>query len=205
MLPDPTTPFEAARFNSGLANASKMRMGVFTKLKLMLTALDELAPSFGYAAAQIEIMVFEGLRDLETQKMLFEKKMAEILSSKPDLTVEMAEQETSKWVSPYKNNVPVHSTGGAIDIRLWDSKTEMFLDMGTFGVIWGPNDNAPTFSENITDVQKQNRLYCLIAAEKAGLTNYVYEFWHFSSGDRYDVYWKKQKQCDTIAIYGPIQ
>lgn len=34
---------------------------------------------------------------------------------------EEAESEASKWVSPYKNNVPVHSTGAAIDIRLWDN------------------------------------------------------------------------------------
>lgn len=205
MLPDPSTPFEAACFNSGLPNASKMRASVFIKLQEMLKALDELATSFGYEPGQIEIKIFEGLRDLKTQKMLFDKKMDEILKSNPGLTVEMAEQETSQWVSPYKNNVPVHSTGAAVDICLWDNKKQTLLDMGTFGVIWGNNTNAPSFSENILDDQKRNRLYCLVSAERAGLTNYLYEFWHFSSGDRYDAYWKRQEQGETTAIYGPIQ
>lgn len=116
----------------------------------------------------------------------------------------MAEQETAKWVSPYKNNVPVHSTGAAVDIGLWDNKMEDFLDMGTFGAIWGKNNNAPTFSENTTDNQKRNRLYCLVAAETVGLTNYLYEFWHFSSGDRYEAYWNKDLN-EKRAIYGSIQ
>lgn len=204
MLPEPTFPFEAACFNSGLPNASKMRVSIFTRLQKMLGALDELAISFGYESGQIDIKVFEGLRDLGTQKMLFEKKLEEILLSNPDLTLELAEQETSKWVSPFKNNVPVHSTGAAIDICLWDNKKENFVDMGTFGVIWGNNTNAPTFSENIIDSQKRNRIYCLVAAERAGLTNYLYEFWHFSSGDRYDAYWKNQGP-EKMALYGPIQ
>ena len=77
--------------------------------------------------------------------------------------------------------------------------------MGDFGVIWGKNENGPTFSEHITDKQKLHRLYCLVAAEKAGLTNYVYEFWHFSSGDRYDAYWKKLNPNERKALYGPVQ
>lgn len=193
MMPDPSFPFEGATYNSGLPNASKMRARVFAGLQIMLQALDELAQDFGYKKGQIDIQLFEGLRDLETQKMLFDQKLEEILRSNPDLTLEMAEQETSKWVSPYKNNVPVHSTGAAIDIRLWDNQNNCFLDMGTFGVIWGPNEHAATFSENIRDDQKLHRLYCLLAAEKAGLTNYSYEFWHFSSGDRYDLYWKQAR------------
>jgi D-alanyl-D-alanine dipeptidase len=81
---------------------------------------------------------------------------------------------------------------------------EDFLDMGTFGAIWGKNNNAPTFSENTTDNQKRNRLYCLVAAETVGLTNYLYEFWHFSSGDRYEAYWNKDLN-EKRAIYGSIQ
>lgn len=48
--------------------------------------------------------------------------------------------------------------------------------MGPFGVIWGSNPSAPTFSEAITDVQKNNRLYFLVAGAHAGLINYSYEY-----------------------------
>ena len=68
----------------------------------------------------------------------------------------------------------------------------LFIDMGKFVVIWGPNVNAPTFSENISYEQKKNRLYLLMAATMTGLTNYVYEFWHFSYRDQYDTF---RRQC----------
>ena len=204
MMPSPAFPFEGPVFHSGLPQASKMRRGVFTKLLSMVRELDSLASYFGYEPGQIDIKVFEGLRDLTTQKMLFERKVDEICSTL-HLSREEAESEASKWVSPYKNNVPVHSTGAAVDIRLWNNHTGSFLDLGSFGVIWGKNEHAPTFSEGIPDKQKQNRLYCLIAAERAGLTNYLFEHWHFSSGDRYSSYWHIQEGRLRQAVYGPIQ
>jgi len=205
MMPQPKSPFEGPLFNSGLPNASKMRASVFLKLKGMIDRLDELAIDFGYKPGQVDILVFEGLRDLGTQKMIFDKKLEEILLLNPDMSFEMAEKETAKWVSPVKNNTPVHSTGAAVDIRLWDNKNSCFLDLGPFGVIWGDAHLAPTFSEGITDIQKHNRIYCLIAAERAGLTNYVYEWWHFSFGDQYDVYWKDPHDQKKVALYGSVQ
>jgi len=205
MMPQPKSPFEGPVFNSGLPNASKMRASVFLKLQGMIDQLDKLAIGFGYEPGQVDILVFEGLRDLGTQKMLFDKKLEEILLLNPDMSFEMAEKETAKWVSPVKNNTPVHSTGAAVDIRLWDSKNNRFLDLGPFGVIWGDSQLAPTFSESITDAQKNNRLYCLLAAERADLTNYVYEWWHFSFGDRYDVYWKDQNGQEKVALYSSVQ
>jgi hypothetical protein len=201
MLPDPSFPFEQPYFNSGMPSASKMRIGLYRKLEKMIDALDRLSPSFGYQHGQICIRIFEGLRDLNTQTELYQKKLKEILRLSPHLTLEEAEKETSKWVSPVKNNIPVHSTGAAVDIRLWDAFENDFLDMGTFGVIQGPNPTAPTFSENLTDEQKKNRIYCLIAAEQSGLTNYSFEFWHFSSKDRYAVFWENRNEP---AFYGAI-
>ncbi|HSX37899.1 MAG TPA: M15 family metallopeptidase [Chlamydiales bacterium] len=205
MMSQPNKPFEGPTFNSGLPNASKMRASVFLKLQKMIDELDEIAVDFGYEPGQVDILVFEGLRDLNVQKMLFEKKLEEVLLLNPDMSLEMAERETAKWVSPVKNNTPVHSTGAAVDIRLWNNRNNRFLDLGPFGVIWGDSQLAPTFSAGITDTQKNNRLYCLIAAERAGLTNYVYEWWHFSFGDRYDIYWKDQKSQEKVALYGSIE
>lgn len=205
MMPQPTRPFEGSTYNSGLPNASKMRVTIFQKLKQMVAALDDLAVDFGYEHRQVDILVFEALRDLGTQKMLYDKKLAEILLAKPGMSLEMGEKETARWVSPVKNNIPVHSTGAAVDLRLWDNKNQCFLDLGPFGVIWGDSPFAPTFSEGITDTQKNNRLFCLLAAERAGLTNYAYEWWHYSFGDRYSVYWNDQNNPEKFAQYGSIE
>lgn len=196
MMRDPEKPFGSPDCNSGLPNASKLRKGVFLQLKEMIPSLDRLSFAFGFKPGQIDLKVFEGLRDLKTQKQLFEKKLAEILAAYPQFTLEEATQETCKWVSPVENNIPVHSTGAAVDFRLWDNRKQAFLDLGPFGVIWGLNPNAPTFSEEISKSQKLNRLYCTLAAAEAGLTNYFYEYWHFSSGDRYDA-WFHKKPCAT--------
>lgn len=204
MLPQPNRPFEGPAFNAGLPNASKMRASIFFRLQKMVDHLDKLAIEFGYASGQFDILVFEGLRDIDMQKVLFAGKLQEILLLHPDMSFEMAEKETSKWVSPVKNNTPVHSTGAAVDIQLWDNKNNSFLDLGPFGVIWSDALLAPTFVEEITDVQKNNRLYCLLAAEAAGLTNYVYEWWHFSCGDRYDVYWNGLQGQERKARYGSL-
>ncbi|MCC2647124.1 MAG: putative peptidase vanX D-ala-D-ala dipeptidase [Rickettsiaceae bacterium] len=122
-----------------------------------------------------------------------------------NLTLEAAQKEASKWVSPTKDNIPVHSTGAAVNIRLYDEVNKAFIDMGTFGVIWGINDSVPTFSLEITNAQITNRLLLLVAATKAGLINYPYEYWHFSSGDRYAVYWTEPNSSNRNAIYGSIE
>ena len=200
MLPDPATPFASPTHNSGTKNCSKIRAGLYYRLSLMVKHLDKLAPRFGYKPEQISIKVFEGLRDLETQAMIFEHKSARIRKEYPDWTAEQIYTETCKWVSPVKNNIPVHATGGAVDIRLWDTTTDSLLDMGTFGAAWGSNPTAPTFSEDISDAQKNNRLFCLMAANRADLTNYVYEFWHFSCNDRYAAYWLHETYGTTPVV-----
>ncbi len=199
MLPDskPDKPFSSPDCNSGLPSASKIRKEVYWRLQEMLNYLDVYAEIFGYKKEKIIIKVFEGLRDLKTQEKLFKNKFDEIKLKNPNLKDEEIEIETAKWVSPVKNNIPVHSTGAAIDIRLWNNETNDFVDLGKFGVIWGENKEAQTFSENISDAQKMNRLYLLIAATKAGLVNYSYEYWHFSFGDRYFEFWttNEQQRC----------
>ena len=172
MLNEPASPFQ---------EASLMRVSVFRCLEEMVENLDALAPGFGYTPGKVSIRVYEGLRSLDTQKALFEKKVAEY----PELSREEAELEASKWISPVKDNIPVHVTGAAVDLRLYDEEKGEFLDMGIFGTIWGPNEEAPTFYPHLTEAQKQNRLYCHKAATLAGLVNYPYEFWHYSYGDRY--------------------
>ncbi len=210
MMPEPTNPFESDACNSGLPSASKVRKTVYEKLVAMIHQLDTLASEFGYERGEVSIKVFEGLRDLKTQEMLFNNKKTEIMAANPDMTDEQADTETSKWVSPVKNNVPVHSTGAAVDIRLWNEKTQDFLDLGKFGVIWGANPSVPTYSEEITDIQKRNRLYLQIAAAKAQLTNYHNEYWHFSPSapskrDRYAAYWHEADADKRVAHYDSIK
>ena len=49
-----------------------------------------------------------------------------------------------------------------------------------------------------------NSMYCGLAAYRAGLINYVYEFWHFSAGDRFAVYWQEDDKDKRYASFGAI-
>lgn len=204
MLPQPKIPFESPDHHSGFECASKVRLSVFNQLKKMLSQLDKLAPHFGYKSGQLTIKVFEGLRDLNVQEQLFNEQQEKIRKANPRMSDEDVFQEASKWVSPVVNNVPAHSTGAAVDIRLWDNFTHQFLDMGPFGVIWTLNSSAPTFSEGLTETQMKNRVLMLTAASQAGFINYTYEWWHYSSGDRYASYWQEAVPEKRHARFGSI-
>lgn len=201
LLPSPSVPFEGPQLNSGYPEAGHMRQGVYKKLENLVDALDRLAPEFDLIPGYLSLRVFEGLRSIKTQTSLFENKMAEVQRSNPGWSLDQVEAEAAKWVSPVKGNVPAHSTGGAVDVRVYNLQTESFLDMGSFGVIWGMNLTAPTFSEGLSEMQIRNRLFLLCGASEAGLVNYPYEWWHLSSGDRYAAYYQDQ----PISIYNRIE
>ncbi len=75
-------------------------------------------------------------------------------------------------------------------------------ELGKLGVIWGPNPHVPTFSNELSNEQIKNRLLLWIAATSAELVNYPYEYWHFSTGDRYATDWLRS--IPFKAIYGGI-
>lgn len=127
--------FQSPDCNVGFAHSGKVRNSVFLALQSFLEALDLNAKAFGFEFGKIGIHVFEGLRALDSQAFLFNNKAQEIKQANPHWSEEQVQEKTYKWVSPVKNNVPVHSTGAAVELRLSDGKS--FMDMGKFGVIWG--------------------------------------------------------------------
>ena len=72
---------------------------------------------------------------------------------------------------------PPHSTGGAIDVRLWDKQgKEIPMGRWTGGA-------ARTEFENLPEEQRANRRLLRDAMEAAGFSNYEEEWWHYSYGD----------------------
>ena len=148
----------------------------------------------------IGIVFCEGFRTLSQQKAYFDSKFLEVLQMIPNGYE--AYVETTKHVSPFIKNIPTHATGAAIDMRLFvqECGENVLLDLGKFDVIFGPNDQQETFSENTTLLQRYNRLMLLEAATKAGLANYGYEWWHYSYGDKMYAY----VYGEPYAFYGLV-
>jgi D-alanyl-D-alanine dipeptidase len=76
---------------------------------------------------------------------------------------------------------PPHSTGGAVDLCLFDVETDTFLNM-TAPFEWDET-SAPTVLKGLTDIAQKNRTLLIETLEVVGLTNYRGEWWHWSYGD----------------------
>lgn len=127
----------------------------------------------------------EGYRPLSLQKRWFDDYCAKLRTLHPHMDDTQLHQEATKYVAP-PDNVPPHSTGGAIDVTLLD-ENENEVDMGS------TSDDTPdkngdanyTFSRNITTGQATNRKILVEVMTQAGFVNYPTEWWHWSYGDRY--------------------
>jgi D-alanyl-D-alanine dipeptidase len=169
-------------YNAGHNDCGKVRKGLYERLLVLLEHLP----------STIGIAFFEGYRPLWKQKEYFVKLFLELANAGKDSKysgdyLEHIYSETCKFASPFIDNIPVHCTGAAIDFTLFrqdEQGVRTLLDMGKFGAIFGPNDQAATLASNLSPEQKTNRGILLTAATRADLVNYGLEWWHCSYRDR---------------------
>ena len=142
----------------------------------------------------------EGHRPITLQKQMFDDYCAHLAAAHPDWDTARLTQEATKFIA-MPQDVPPHSTGGAIDITLMDVNGRE-LDMGSI-LDDLPDQNEGrnfTYAENISAVGKANREILIAALSTAGFVNYPAEWWHWSYGDKYWAYHAQQPH----AIYGSV-
>ena len=71
-----------------------------------------------------------------------------------------------------------HSRGSTVDVSLVEISTNNELDMGTIFDYFGVESH--TFSDDITEKQKSNRLILYEIMSNNGFKNYSKEWWHFT-------------------------
>jgi zinc D-Ala-D-Ala dipeptidase len=173
---------------------TKLRKTVYEKLKKAQALLPQ----------GLHFCLYEGYRSLQLQKMLFDTRYAKIKAQHPDWSRQQLFKETIKLVSPIINlddseNIPPHSTGGAIDVYLINDKGEA-VDMGIHPKDWMTDLNGSlslTDSDVISEKAKQYRHTMSMVLSQVGFVNYPTEYWHWSYGDRYWAY----NQHKSHAIY----
>lgn len=178
-------------------NYTYMRKTVYEKLK----EADAKLPK------GMHFCLYEGYRSLRLQKMIFEEQYKNVKSRHPDWSLTDIFNETTKLVSPVINqdgskNIPPHSTGAAIDVYLIDDHGKP-LAMGIHPKDWMKDKDgllSLTHSKIISDEAKTNRHTMSNVLNDVGFVNYPTEYWHWSYGDRYWAFVKKQ----PFAIYGSI-
>ena len=196
MMTCPAVPYVHPNYSAGFDCSKYVRKSVYDRL----IALAKNATIM--RGKETIVYVFEGLRDIETQKKIYSTCIEQIRSDFPEMSDEDVQSNAMKQITPPTVYLPF-ATGACVSVRLFDKETSTFLDMGKFGFNWFPgrvNNEANTFCALLSDEQKNNRRILLEAGSFAGLVNYPYEWWHFSFGDRYFSYYTQNK----VAIHGMI-
>ena len=175
---------------------TKMRKSVYEKL----IKAQSLLPN------NLKFCLYEGYRSLTLQKELFEERYIQIKNLHNKWNHEEVFIETTKFVSPVINldgsqNIPPHSTGGAIDVYLVNDSGQM-IDMGVTIDNFQDQDGSlyQTDSKIISLDAQKNRQFMNKALSMVGFINYPTEYWHWSFGDRYWAYYTNNE----YAIYGSI-
>jgi zinc D-Ala-D-Ala dipeptidase len=188
---------------------------VRSSLATMCKSADQLAQQEG-----VRLLFVDGYRSPETQSGLYNFFKSKIQSSKPHLTPEELDKETLVYVTPgaIDYSAPetwfVHSTGGSIDVLLFDEKSKSIVDCGV-----GFDDATPeVFTDHYErlllggsidelDTRLQHRRILYNAMTAAGFTNYPYEYFHYDYGTILYTVRNKVLNPDSVlqAFYGPLQ
>jgi len=168
----------------------------------------------------LRLLFVDGYRSAETQKGLYNFFRSKIRDSRPFLTDAELDKETLVYVTPGEIDYTkpetwfVHSTGGSIDVILYDEDKDLIIDCGV-----GFDDSTPEvftdYYERLlkvgtidkSDLRLRHRRILYNAMIKVGFTNYPYEYFHFDYGTI--LYSVRQKVLghDNLAhaFYGPLK
>lgn len=187
--PPPETPLTQNDY-------TKLRKTVYEKLCLAQQQLPH-----GW-----KFRIYEGLRSLNVQKILFDEHLNNLKLRSSNTSEEELFNEASLLIAPvsfFKGtpNIPPHSTGGAVDLEIIDLNGSL-IDFGMAIKDWYKVDPdiCETYSQNISDEVFQNRKILLDIMYEHEFVNYPREWWHFSYGDRLWAFLREKKE----AIYAGI-
>jgi len=135
-------------------------------------------------------------RHPEVQKRYFEEVSQELLRAEPTLNGQLLKEKAHLLIAVPE--VAGHPTGGAVDVTLTRGGRE--LDMGTTIADFTKPEVIPTFSDQINDLQRENRMLLREIMLEQEFAPFDGEWWHFCYGDReWAGYYRK-----PAALYEPI-
>lgn len=130
------------------------------------------------------------------QEKYYQERMKEVREKFPDLPEDdQVELAHSMVAHP---STAGHTTGGAVDITLWDRTTNTEIDMGSAIAEFG--DIAYTMYPDVTPEQHAQRLRLQTFMMSVGFAPFLGEWWHFSYGDKEWAFYYKQ----SAAIFSPV-
>lgn len=135
-----------------------------------------------YTNGVCSLKITDAYRPLALQREHFKNVKIE-LREKEGLDAEALYDRALECISD-PDLCPPHSTGGTVDLTIYDSMTQRELPMGTL-VDEVSNNLVWTWNAGITDPRMQkNRLLLFAAMTSVGFVNCPTEWWHYSYGDQ---------------------
>lgn len=145
------------------------------------TVAEMLCKAQSYLPPGYHLEIQDAYRSGESQRMLFRLLCEELKLKRPEWTEPELLEHTNEFVAdPYIKAPPPHTTGGAVDVTLVDDSGAK-IDM-TSPCEWD-EITAPTSFPGISKEARRNRRILITAMSKAGFSNYIGEWWHWSYGD----------------------
>jgi D-alanyl-D-alanine dipeptidase len=171
--------------------------------KFLMPVLRKSVSNFLTQASQnlpngYKLLIVTAYRPLWMQKKLWRARLWQMAKRYPLKIIfnySKWKREVGKYTSPPGGSS--HQCSAAVDVTLIDGNGNL-VDMGTALTDFGEKVN--TYSEQISDKQKENRKILYDTMIKAGFINYPLEWWHYSYGDRMWAAYSEKMEC----IYGPI-
>ena len=170
----------------GMKNAESQCLVRYEVYEHLLSAAPKLPEG-------IKFKIWDAWRPFSLQQELFEVYSAKIeqtfdLSS---FTENEREEFISRFVSVPLNDtshLPVHTTGGAIDLTLIDMYGNE-LDMGTAFDEFTEKTHTAFFEASDNDQVRVNRRMLYRIMTEGGFTNLPSEWWHYDYGNRFWAYY----------------
>ncbi len=141
-----------------------------------LNAANEILKKMG----SYRLKVVYGYRHPSIQELYFEKRRQKLAEIHPEMPPAELDRLTHNFVAI--PSVAGHPAGAAVDLTITTPNGD--LDMGTKIGGATESDRIKTFSDEISESQKKNRLTLCKAMIAQGFAPFYGEWWHFSYGDR---------------------
>jgi len=160
------------------ANHIFVRIEVLNALRIAASKLPK----------DINLLLWDGLRTLETQMEIYEDAKLAFPLEKRDALIELYLSKPPESEAELDDFPPPHSTGGAIDLTLCDA-TGQPLDMGAnfdefrenAWLAYFEDDRSISYGDKMLDYKNYRRILYWAMIE-AGFAPYPWEFWHYELG-----------------------
>ncbi len=170
-----------------------LREGVVTRL---LTAISFLPESLG-------VVVLDAYRPLNVQAWLWDEMVAIVRRDHPDwddASVNVHARRFVAYPEILPNRPTPHSTGGAVDVTLFDIESGEALDMGSGFDEPVDASVCDYYERHPHPVYTERRRILFNVMSQAGFANYPGEWWHYEYGT---LRWAAATRAQT-AIYNAV-